>query len=253
MFGLFGIALAILAIVVGHLLGGGELTRLINPPSAVIVFGGTLAAGLIQAPRQDFARAWRLVLDTFRAPPPDLPGGLQQVRDWCLLARRKGLVALEYEVGRLHDRFVANGLQLLADGRAPEMIRQVLEVELITSERHDLQAVRLLESLAGYAPTLGIIGTVLGLMQVMANLAEPELLGSGIATAFVSTVYGVALANLFLIPTANKIKRGIQARSQYREMIMDGLLYIAEGQGPEVIRQRLEGYLEGQHAASKAR
>jgi chemotaxis protein MotA len=251
MFGVLGILLALTALIGGNYIGGGELSELYNPTAALIVVGGTLAAAVIQAPREDFTRAWQLFGWAFRAEQPDFNRGLEALREWCLLARRKGLIALELEASREQDPFVASGLQLLADGRPPEMIRSVLEVELVAREQRDLQAVRVIESLGGYAPTLGIIGTVLGLIQVMANLSDPQTLGQGIATAFVSTIYGVAAANLLLIPTANKIKRLVQGRAQYHEMLMDGLVYVAEGQNPEVIRQRLHGYLETGHAAAK--
>ncbi|KEA64281.1 Flagellar motor rotation protein MotA [Marinobacterium lacunae] len=251
MFGLLGIALALLAIIGGNYLGGGQLSELYNPTAAMIVVGGTLAASVIQAPREDFKRAWRLFGWAYTASNPDFQDGMKSIRGWCLLVRRRGMIVLEGEARKESDAFVANGLQLLADGRSPEIIRSVLEVELIANEQRDLQAVRVIESLGGYAPTLGIIGTVLGLIQVMANLAEPETLGHGIATAFVSTIYGVGVANLLLIPTANKIKRLVQGRAQYHEMLMDGLVYIAEGQSPEVIRQRLQGYLGADDAASK--
>ena len=251
MFGLFGILLAFMALIGGNYIGGGKLVELYNPTAALIVVGGTLAASMIQAPREDFARAWRLFGWAYRADPPDFSRGMEQLRHWCLLARRKGLIALEDEANQEPDPFVTGALQLLADGRPPEMIRSVLEVELVAREQRDLQAVRVIESLGGYAPTLGIIGTVLGLIQVMANLGDPQTLGQGIATAFVSTIYGVAAANLLLIPTANKIKRLVQAWAQYHEMLMDGLVYVAEGQNPEVIRQRLHGYLETGYATAK--
>ncbi|WP_432697751.1 flagellar motor protein [Marinobacterium sp. YM272] len=252
MFGFLGVLLALVAIVGGNYIGGGALSELYNPTAALIVVGGTLAAAIVQSPREDFRRARRLFGWAFRTSEPDFQAGMKDLHRWCQLARRRGLIALEAEAGKHPDEYVANGLQLLADGRPPDMIRSVLEVDLIAREQRDLQAVKVIESLGGYAPTLGIIGTVLGLIQVMANLTEPETLGQGIATAFVSTIYGVGLANLLLIPTANKIKRLVQGRAQYQEMVMDGLVFIAEGQGPEVIRQRLQGYLETDDAAPKA-
>ncbi len=252
MFGFLGVLLAVVAIVGGNYVGGGDLSELYNPTAALIVVGGTLAAALVQSPRDDFRRAWRLFGWAYRTEEPDFNAGIQALRGWCQLARKRGLIALEAEANKSEDPFIANGLQLLADGRPPEMIRSILEVDLIAKEQRDLQAVRVIDSLGGYAPTLGIIGTVLGLIQVMANLEEPAALGQGIATAFVSTIYGVGLANLLLIPTANKIKRLVQGRAQYHEMLMDGLVFIAEGQSPEVIRQRLHGYLETDYAAQKA-
>jgi chemotaxis protein MotA len=129
------------------------------------------------------------------------------------------------------------------DGKDANVIRGMLEIQLVSQEQRDLQGARVIESMGGYAPTLGILGAVIGLIQVMSNLQDPEGLGAGIATAFVATIYGVALANLLLIPLANKIKSLVLARYRYQEMMLEGLLSISEGQSPQLIRQRMQGYL----------
>ena len=137
-----------------------------------------------------------------------------------------------------------NSLQLLADGCEPDTLRSILEVELVSRENNDLRAAKVYESMGGYAPTIGIIGAVMGLIHVMGNLADPSMLGSGIAVAFVATIYGVALANLLLLPIANKIKAVILQQSCYREMMLEGLLSIAEGENPRSIEMKLEGFLD---------
>ena len=135
------------------------------------------------------------------------------------------------------------GLQLLVDGNEPEAIRNILEVELQSKEHLDLQAAKVFEGMGGYAPTIGIIGAVLGLIHVMENLADPSKLGSGIASAFVATVYGVGCANLFFLPLANKLKAVVQRQTQQRDMIIQGLLAIAQGENPRNIEMMLKGYL----------
>ena len=239
-----GILLAILAVFGGNFLEGGQLEELLNLPALVIVLGGTLAAAAVQSPRDDFSRAFRLLRWSFGKNRLDYEGGIDQVVSWCVIARRKGLLGLEEEIGKQSDLFLRNALQLLVDGRSPDLIHGVLEAELVSREQRDLRAAKVIESMGGYAPTLGIIGAVLGLIHVMSNLASPSSLGAGIATAFVATIYGIGLANLFLLPVAGKVRALVQQRFHYQEMMLEGLIYIAEGQNPRVIQLRLQGYLD---------
>jgi len=247
---LLGLALSVAAILGANHLDGGQLQELLNLPAALIVVGGTCGAGVVQTPKYLLARTLHLVWLALREPRLRHEEGISQLVHWCITARRKGLLALDRELDQVEDPLIRNGLQLLADGRAAEMIRATLEIELVAQERRDYQAAKVLESMGGYAPTLGIIGAVLGLIQVMVNLEDPSLLGAGIATAFVSTVYGVALANLLLLPLAGKLRQMIDSRSLYQEMMLEGLLFIAEGQGPKSIQMRLQGYLESSHAST---
>ncbi|WP_286239943.1 flagellar motor protein [Neptuniibacter halophilus] len=240
---ILGVILALAAVLGGNYLEGGQFAELLNLPAAAIVIGGTLAAAIIQSPAQDVARAVKLLGWAFGSNKQDLAGRIDRIVKWCVVARRKGLLALEKEAEKESDPFVKAGLLLLADGKGPEVIRSSLEVELITVEQRDLQAAKVIESMGGYAPTLGIIGAVLGLIHVMSNLTDPNGLSAGIATAFVATIYGIGIANLFLIPVANKIKNLVLLRYQYQEMVLEGLMFIAEGQNPKAIQQRLQGYL----------
>jgi chemotaxis protein MotA len=141
------------------------------------------------------------------------------------------------------DPFLRKGLQLVIDGSEPEAIRSMLEVDLETREAADTRAARVFEGMGVYSPTLGIIGAVLGLMAVMQNLADPSRLGKGIAAAFVATVYGIGLANLLFLPVANKLKLAVQAQSHLQEMLIEGLIAIAQGENPRLIEGRLRGYL----------
>ncbi len=240
---IFGLILAISAVGVAHYLDGGYLTELVNLPAATIVLGGTVAAALIQFCFADVKRAVMLSGWAFSHGRQPLKETLDNLLRWCVIARRKGLLGLEAEADKLSDDFIRNGLQLLADGKGRDSLRSTLEVDMVMHEQRDLQAARVIESMGGYAPTMGIIGAVLGLIHVMGNLSDPESLGRGIATAFVATIYGIGIANLLLLPVGNKIKDLVQARYRHQEMVLEGLMLIADGHGPKAIQQRLQGYL----------
>ena len=201
-----GVVLAFAAIIGGNYMEGGHVTALLNGPAALIVLGGTLGASLLQTPLNIFQRALQIVRWIFQPPSIDLQAGIALVVGWSMVARKEGLLGLESLADAEADGFARKGLQLLVDGAEPEAIRSVLEVDLTTQETRDFHAAKVFESMGGYAPTIGIIGAVMGLIHVMGNLADPSKLGSGIAVAFVATIYGVGIANLFLIPIGSKLK-----------------------------------------------
>ncbi|MFF7708287.1 flagellar motor protein [Pseudomonas sp. NPDC007930] len=241
---LIGIILAFVAIVGGNFLEGGHLPSLANGPAALIVLGGTLAAALLQSPVSAFKRALTIARWIIFPPRIDLAGGIDRVVGWSLVARKEGLLGLEAVADSEPDAYARKGLQLLVDGAEPESIRGVLEVDFLTQEGRDLAAAKVYECMGGYAPTIGIIGAVMGLIHVMGNLADPSQLGSGIAVAFVATIYGVASANLVLLPMANKLKAIVHRQARYREMLLEGLLSIAEGENPRSIELKLQGFME---------
>lgn len=241
---LLGIILAFVAIVGGNLLEGGHVGALVNGPAALIVLGGTLAAALLQSPLSSFKRALQIFGWILFPPRVDLAGGIDRVVNWSLTARKEGLLGLEGVADAEPDPYARKGLQLLVDGAEPEAIRSILEVDFLTQESRDIQAAKVFESMGGYAPTIGIIGAVMGLIHVMGNLADPSQLGNGIAVAFVATIYGVASANLILLPVANKLKAQVMRQSRYREMLLEGLLSIAEGENPRSIELKLQGFME---------
>ncbi|PYC12323.1 flagellar motor protein [Pseudomonas mosselii] len=241
---LIGLILAFVAIVGGNFMEGGHVGALINGPAALIVLGGTLAAALLQSPLSSFKRALQIVRWIFFPPRVDLAGGIDRVVNWSLTARKEGLLGLEGVADAEPDPYARKGLQLLVDGAEPEAIRSILEVDFLTQEARDIQAAKVFESMGGYAPTIGIIGAVMGLIHVMGNLADPSQLGNGIAVAFVATIYGVASANLILLPIANKLKAITLRQSRYREMLLEGLLSIAEGENPRSIELKLQGFME---------
>ncbi|MFP3516649.1 flagellar motor protein [Pseudomonas sp. SIMBA_077] len=239
---LIGIIMAFVAIVGGNYLEGGHLGALANGPAALIVLGGTLGAALLQSPMSAFKRSIQTVGWIFFPPHIDMAGGITQVVNWSLTARKEGLLGLEAMADTEPDSYLRKGLQLLVDGVEPEAIRSVLEVDYMTQETRDIEAAKVFECMGGYAPTIGIIGAVMGLIHVMGNLADPAQLGSGIAVAFVATIYGVASANLVLLPIASKLKAIALRQSLYREMLLEGILSIAEGENPRAIELKLQGF-----------
>lgn len=237
-----GLVIAIGSIVAGQFLEGGHLASILQPTAFLIVIGGTLGAAMLQYPLPVFLRSIRMLPWVVRPPAFDPDGAIRSILQYSDVARRNGLLALESMIDDIDDPFLRRGLQLLVDGADPAKIRSTLEHEIQAVEHHDHQAARVLESAGGYAPTVGILGAVLGLIHVMENLADPAKLGAGIAVAFVATIYGVGSANLFFLPVANKIKNIVHERTKLRELMVDGLVAIAEGENPRMIEGRLQGY-----------
>lgn len=238
-----GTVLGFLVILVGTVLKGSTINALWNSAAFVIVFFGTLAALLVQTQGSVLKRALAMVSMIYKPPrhqPDDL---IARIVGWSEITRRQGLLGLEPQIEAESDAFVSKGLQLLVDGGEPEAIRSVLEVDLDTREAIDLAGARVYENAGIYSPTLGIIGAVMGLMAVMQNLSDPSKLGHGIAAAFVATIYGVALANMFMLPMAARLKALIGKQTQMREILIEGLVSIAQGDNPRQIESRLQGYL----------
>jgi chemotaxis protein MotA len=238
-----GLVLACLSMTVGAVLKGAGLSSLWSPAAFMIVMVGTVAAICIQTPWQVMKRA--TYISRWMIKPPQLQSAttLKRFVEWSSIARKQGLLGLEVMLDRITDEFLLKGLQLVVDGSEPEEIRSVMEVELEIRETVDLRAAKVFEGMGIYAPTLGIIGAVLGLIAVMQNLADPSKLGMGIAAAFTATIYGIGFANLLFLPMANKIKVVIQAQIQNRAMIIEGLVCIAQGENPRNIETKLKSYL----------
>ena len=235
---LLGLALALAGIFVGHTLDGGKFSSLVQPAAFAIVVVGTFGAVLLQTRSQAFVRGVRMLRWVFVTPPDQRQQFARQINLWSLSARRDGLLALEQYLAK-SDPFVQKGLRLVIDGIQPDKLRSLLDTEINTYEFRERQAARIWESAAGYAPTVGILGAVLGLIHVMENLSDPSRLGAGIAVAFVSTVYGVGLANLFFYPVANKIKGIVTERVAEYEILTDVFHDIATGDFTRVIEERV--------------
>lgn len=234
-----GILLALGGIVLGQKLEGGHLSSLVQPSAFVIVAVGTMGAVLLQCGHATFLRGLRMARRAF-VPQRDTNAALvQDLITWSATARREGLLSLEKFVESQPDAFLARGLRMIVDGTDPEMMRQALEMDIDAWESGQKAAAKVWESAGGYSPTIGILGAVLGLIHVMENLSDPGKLGGGIAVAFVATIYGVGLANLFFLPLANKLKSQIAREAFRREVIIDALAGIANGEHPRLIEERL--------------
>ncbi|TNF35672.1 MAG: flagellar motor protein [Gammaproteobacteria bacterium] len=240
---LIGVILAFTAIVGGNLLEGGHTDQLFQLTAFLIVGGGTLGAVMIQTSFPIFLRAMSMAKWVFISPIIDIQGTIEKLVEWSHMSRREGLLALENASEQEQDLFSRKGLQLLVDGNEPETIRNVLETEMSVMEDFEMRAAKVFEIMGGYAPTIGILGAVMGLIHVMNNLADPSKLGSGIATAFVATIYGVGLANLFLLPMAGKLKATVQKQMMQYEILIEGIVSIAEGENPRNIESKLQSYL----------
>ncbi len=237
-----GLLLGLGGILLGQMLEGGKVASILQLTAFIIVIGGTTGAVMIQYTMPIFIKALKM-LPWMIFPPKSAPQPIvEKILEWSNTARKNGLLALESMVDSIADPFLQKGLQMLVDGTEPEKIRATLEVELLAREELDRQAAKVFESAGGYAPTIGILGAVLGLIHVMENLADPAKLGAGIATAFVATIYGVGSANLLFLPISNKLKGVVHEQSYLREMIIEGLVAIAEGENPKIIESRLQSF-----------
>ena len=240
---ILGLILAVVAIVVGAVLKGAGIHALLSSAAFMIVIVGTVAAICVQTPFQVMKRAFQLLPWIFRPPPHEPERLIRKLVEWSVISRRQGLLGLESLIDGEPDPFLRRGLQLVVDGSEPDAIRITLEVDMRARETADTRAAKVFEGMGVYSPTLGIIGAVLGLMAVMQNLADPALLGHGIAAAFTATVYGIGLANLFFLPVANKLKVAVQSRAHLHEMEIEGLISIAQGENPRIIEGRLHSFL----------
>ena len=238
-----GILLALSGLLVGYGLEGGKLASLVQPAAFAIVVVGTAGAVLLQTEAPTFMRGMRMLGWVFAPPPSQRAKLAREISVWSLNARRDGLLSLEQYMQINKDVFVQKGLRLVVDGIHPDKLRSIMDLEVTAYEFGQRQAARIWESAAGYSPTIGILGAVLGLIHVMENLSDPAKLGSGIAVAFVSTVYGVGLANLFFYPVGNKLKSIVAERVTQYEILVDVFCDIASGDHSRVIEERVASLL----------
>lgn len=239
-----GAVLAIAALVGGSILKGAGLVGLWSPAAFVIVIVGTVAAVLLQTPLPLARRAFAIARWVFQPPTGDRAQMIATMVDWSTIARKSGLLGLESRVDEQQDPFLRKGLQMVVDGVEPEAIRQMLEIEADGRTQGDVAASKVFESAGVYSPTLGIVGAVLGLMAVMKHLSEPDKIGAGIAAAFTATIYGIGMANLVLLPMAGKLKTHIVRRHGDRELIIEGLVGLANGENPRTLETRLNGFVD---------
>lgn len=237
-----GLIIALLAIYIGFSFEGGSISVLFQLPAFIIVFGGTLGAVMLQSSSGQFFHAMSLIKWIFYPPKYDIDKGIENIVLWAEKAREHGYLALENIALDEDDHYTNKGLNLLVDGVAIDNFRVSLDLDLDLYREHNLRSANVFEAMGGYSPTIGILGAVLGLIQAMAHLSNPEMLGEGIATAFIATIYGVGFANLIYLPVANKIRAIIHQQTMYREMIAEGLIAIANAENPHAIENRLSAF-----------
>jgi len=237
-----GLFVAIVAIYLGFVLDGGSLTALLELPAFIIVFGGTLGAVMLQSSSSQFFHALSLLKWIFYPPKYDIDQGIDSIVHWSEKARESGYLSLENIAEEEQDFYTNKALNLVVDGIEVDNLRVSLELDLDLYREHNLRSAHVFESMGGYSPTIGILGAVLGLIHAMSNLTDPTLLGQGIATAFIATIYGVGFANLIYLPVANKIKGIIHQQTMYREMIAEGLISIALAENPHAIENKLSAF-----------
>jgi len=247
-----GVLLGLFAVFGGALLEGLHVSSLLQGTAAVIVFGGTLGATLVSYPRQDVRRALKMLRHIFTNVETDVGPLVDEIIAVAAVARKEGVLALEGMRENVKDPLFKRAMRFVIDGFEPQTVRDILRAEIDQAYEEEEAAGKVWEGAGGYAPTIGIIGAVLGLIHVLSSLGKPGSdLGSGIAVAFVATVYGVASANLFFIPFGTKLKRKAAMRAAAKEVVIIGVAGIQEGLNPHFLREKLDVYIEKSDAEEK--
>jgi chemotaxis protein MotA len=248
-----GALLAISGIVAGLLMEGGNLGQILQPTAALIVFGGTMGAVLLQFPLTTVVAAFRGLGQVFAAPRKHDGDLIQQLVAFANKARRQGVVSLDADLQAIRDPFLKQTLMLAVDGTEPTDLRNIMHVNLESIAEQEEKLPAVFESAGGFSPTIGILGAVLGLIQVMQHLDNIQEVGRGIAVAFVATIYGVGIANLFFLPFAGKMHMRIRNGQRRREMMLEGVISILEGINPRMLEIKLNGFLEDAHGKALER
>jgi chemotaxis protein MotA len=247
----FGLLLGVAVVAAAHLAGGGDLRLFAQPTALLVVFGGTAAALIVSFPTSTLGRSATAAFRAFTeraATPEALVSTLLQLAH---KARREGMMALEADIVRVGDAFLARALALASSGLPQEVVRQTLDIDSRTAAERGDELAEVFESAAGYAPTLGIVGAVLGLMGVMRHMASTGSIGEGIAAAFVATIYGVGAANLIFLPIATRLRVRARMEALRRAITIDGILALHDRLQPSIVEERLTGYLRTSPADSR--
>jgi chemotaxis protein MotA len=245
-----GIALALTAMIIGILEEGGQLGSYVGMSAAVIIFGGTIGATVASFPLSVVKNVPRLVIIAFTNQTYEIPMVIKQLVQFSERARREGILCLESELVNVKDEFLRYGLQLVIDGTDPELVRDTLQTKIaFTAERHH-QGAAIFEAAGGYAPTIGIIGTILGLINVLSNLSDPSGLGESIALAFIATLYGVGSANIVWLPIGVKLKQKHKSEQIIKEIMLEGVLCLQSGDNPRIVEQKLKAFLSKSYAST---
>ncbi len=248
---LIGISAAIITTIIeGMHMGGGHggsliepVFRLVNLPAAIIVFGGTIGATMASFRLKDFIKVGQYFSVAFKENKMDITQLIGEMVRYAEMARKEGLLTLEEMISNVKNEFLRKGIQLIVDGTDPTLVREILEIETSYMEERHKTAAMLFQQAGGFAPTMGIIGTVMGLVNVLANMADTASLGPAISTAFIATLYGIFSANILWLPIANKLKAGSKEESAARQIIIEGILSIQAGEHPRVIGEKLTSFL----------
>ena len=238
-----GLVLAVFAVLGGQALEGGSIESILQSTAALIVLGGTFGACMLQFPLSVTITSFKEVLKVFRDPKTNNKEVIREIIRLANKARKEGVISLETDAQKISDPFLKKALTMAMDGVEPKVLRETMELEIENLEEEAEQPIRFWEAAGGYSPTIGILGAVLGLIHVMENLTDPSKLGSGIAVAFVATVYGVGLANLLYFPMAGKLKLKSKAHLVAKEIMLVGVISILEGENPRLIDDKLRSYL----------
>ena len=238
-----GIALALIGILAGMMIEGGSIAQITQPTAAMIVIGGTAGAVMLQFPMSIFLAACKQLINVFLHKGHDGEAILQQLVTFANKARKSGIVSLDTDLAEVHDPFLKQALMLAVDGTEPAEVRKIMTLELENKSEIEEKIPAVFEAAGGYSPTVGIIGAVLGLIQVMKNLNDIDEVGRGIATAFVATIYGVAVANLICLPAAGKLKFRHREETMLKEMMLEGVISILEGMNPRMMETKLRTFL----------
>jgi chemotaxis protein MotA len=251
---ILGLLLGFGAIIASVFMEGGKLSALIQAPAFILIIGGTLGAAIIGTRGKDLRAVPKAIASAFvrkEQDPYELIDGLVQMAE---RARREGLLALQDDVATVGNPLLARGVQMIVDGTDPEVVRATMETQVELDEHRKLSAASFLDSAGGYAPTIGIIGTVMGMVNVLSNLSNPEQLAHSIAMAFLATFYGILTANLIWLPLGKKVKENIAYESLLGKMCVAGVTGLQTGEAPRSLREKLEAYIaEGAPAKRAAR
>jgi chemotaxis protein MotA len=238
-----GIFLALCGILAGLILEGGNLGQVLQPTAAMIVFGGTFGAVMLQFPLSTVLAGFRSLVRVFFERKKDGQAVIREIVNYAQKARKEGIVSLDKELGKIHDPFLKKSLMLAIDGTEPQELRKMMELELQNRVEHEEKIPMVFEAAGGFSPTIGILGAVLGLIQVMQHLDKMDEVGRGIAVAFVATIYGVGAANIFFLPVGGKLKIRVREEQIAREMMLEGVISILEGLNPRMVETKLRGFL----------
>ncbi|MDD2308034.1 MAG: flagellar motor protein [Desulfuromonadaceae bacterium] len=242
---IIGLVMGFGAIFGGAAIEGVHISALIQPTAALIVLGGTFGATFVSFPLPAIINALKSIKIAFLPAKVDHEQVVKDIINYATKARRNGLISLEQEAQSVRDPFIKKGISLVVDGIDPQKLRETLEADIMAYEDHSKHSIEFYEAAGGYSPTIGIIGAVLGLIHVMANLSDTSKLGGGIAVAFVATIYGLMVANLICLPVGAKLKIRMKEEMLRRIMILEGLIAIQNGENPHFIEQKLMAFVGG--------